>query len=178
MTIDISDRRTSEVVYPNGCLYIMGYSWGYQQVLAVDIEGETWRKIPCPPVSTFSIHQAQDHLWLCTFHGCVYPKLSIWILEDYGTTYKCILKHTFSILDVLLMTNIDFGYLDVDQYYTAIHPEWNRLLFVGVGDKNDIVAYNMDNRKVHVIPTCYSAFFKWDVLPQNNCRPYYLPYVP
>jgi hypothetical protein len=64
-----------------------------------------------------------------------------------------------------LETNIDFGYLDVDQYYTMVHPEWNLLLFVGVGDENDIVTYNMDNRKVHVIPTHYSAFFKQDVLP-------------
>jgi hypothetical protein len=75
-------------------------------------------------------------------------------------------------------TNIEFNYLDVDQYYSMVHPEWNLLLFVGVGDENDIVAYNMDSRKVHVIPTHYSAFFQWDVLPQNICRPYYLPYVP
>ena len=76
------------------------------------------------------------------------------------------------------MTNIDFGYLDVDEYYSTVHQEWNLLLFVGVGDENDIVAYNMDSRKVHVIPTCYSVFFRQDVLPQNICRPYYLPYVP
>jgi hypothetical protein len=56
-------------------------------------------------------------------------------------------------------TNIEFNYLDVDQYYSMVHPEWNLLLFVGVGDENDIVAYNMDSRKVHVIPTHYSAFF-------------------
>jgi len=56
-----------------------------------------------------------------------------------------------------------------------VHPEWNLLLFVGVGDENDIFAYNMDNRKVHVIPICYSAFFRWDVLPQNIYRPYYVP---
>jgi len=123
MTIERSDRKTSETVYPNGCLYIMGYSWGYQHVLAVDIEGETWRKIPCPRVSTFSIHQAQDHLCVCTVRGCDYPKLNIWIIEDYGTTCKWTLKHTFSILDVLLETSIDFGYLDVDQYYTTVHPE-------------------------------------------------------
>ena len=87
------------------------------------------------------------------------------------------MKLTFSILDVLLETNIDFGYLDVDQYYTTVHSEWNLLLFVGVGDENDIVAYNTDNKKVHVIPTHYNAFLKQDVLPQNICRPYYLSYV-
>ena len=105
------------------------------------------------------------------------PKLNIWILEDHGTN-KWTLKHTVSTLDVLLETNIEFGYLDVDQYYTMVCLEWNLLLFVGVGDENDIVAYNMYSRKVYVIPTCYSAFFKWDVLPKNIYRTYYLPYVP
>ena len=59
-----------------------------------------------------------------------------------------------------------------------VHLEWNLLLFVGVGDEDDIVAYNMDNRKVHVIPTHYSQFLKRGILPEINCRPYYLPYVP
>jgi hypothetical protein len=79
---------------------------------------------------------------------------------------------------VFAETNIEFGYWDVDQYYSTVHLEWNLLFFVGVGEENDIVVYNMDNRKVYVIPTCYSAFFRWDVQPQNICRPYYLPYVP
>jgi hypothetical protein len=85
------------------------------------------------------------------------PKLNIWILKDYGTN-KWTLKHTVSTLDVFVETNIDFGYWDVDQYYSTVHPEWNLLLFVGVGEENDIAAYNMDSRKVHVIPTCYNAF--------------------
>ena len=75
-------------------------------------------------------------------------------------------------------TNIEFDYWDVDQYYSTVHLEWSLLLFVGVGEENDIVAYNMDSRKVHVIPTRYSAFFRQDVQPQNICIPYYLPYVP
>ena len=88
------------------------------------------------------------------------------------------MKHTISTLQVFAKTNIKFGYLDVVEYYSTVHPEWNLLLFVGVGEKNDIIAYNMDSRKVHVTPTRYSAFFRWDVLPQNIYRPYYLPYVP
>ena len=62
------------------------------------------------------------------------PKLNIWILEDYGTN-KWTLKHTVSTLDVFAETNIEFGYWDVDQYYSTVHPEWNLLLFVGVGGK-------------------------------------------
>ena len=78
-------------------------------------------------------------------------------------------------------TNIEFSfysYYDVNEFYSTIHLEWNLLLFVGVGEENDIVTYNMDNRKVHVIATRYSAFLKHGVLPQISCRPYYLPYVP
>jgi hypothetical protein len=62
-------------------------------------------------------------------------------------------------------SNIEFGYWDVDQYYSMVNLEWNLLLFVGVGEENDIITYNMDSRKVHVIPTRYSAFFRRDVLP-------------
>ena len=39
--IERSDRRSSETVYLNDFLHIMGYSWGCQ-ILAVDMEGETW----------------------------------------------------------------------------------------------------------------------------------------
>jgi hypothetical protein len=59
----------SEIVYLNGCLHIMGYSGAYPQILAVDMEGETWRKIPWPRGSSPSIHQAQGHLCVCTIHG-------------------------------------------------------------------------------------------------------------
>ena len=63
-------------------------------------------------------------------------KLSIWILEDYGIN-KWILKHTVSILKVFAQTNIEFSsysYYNVNEYYySMVHPEWNLLLFVGVG---------------------------------------------
>ena len=63
-------------------------------------------------------------------------KLSIWILEDYGTN-KWTLKHTISTLQVFVKTNIKFGYLDVVEYYSTVHLEWNLLLFVRVGVEND-----------------------------------------
>ena len=79
-------------------------------------------------------------------------------------------------------TNIEFSYYsyyDVNEYYySMVHPEWNLLLFVGVGEENDIVAYNMDNKKVHVIPTHYNQFLKHGILPEINGRLYYLLYVP
>ena len=94
-------------------------------------------------------------------------KLSIWILEDYGTN-KWTLKHTISILKVFAQTNIEFSYYsyyDVNEYYSMVHPEWNLLLFIGGGVENDIVAYNMDSRKVHVIPTHYFPYGRRDILP-------------
>ena len=75
-------------------------------------------------------------------------------------------------------TNIEIGYYyNVNEYYSLVDTEWNLLLFVGVGEENNIVTYNVDRRKVHVIPTRYSVFLKHGVLPQINRRPYYLPYV-
>ena len=65
-------------------------------------------------------------------------KLSIWILEDYGTN-KWTLKHIVSILKVFAQTNIEFSYYsyyDVNEYYSMVHPEWNLLLFVGDGVEN------------------------------------------
>jgi hypothetical protein len=49
------------------------------------------------------------------------------------------------------------GYFDFESCYTMVivHPEWNLVFFVGVGVERAVIAYNMDNRKVHVIPTHY-----------------------
>jgi hypothetical protein len=104
--------------------------------------------------------------------------LAIWILEDYGD--KWALKHTASILEVFeKTTDIDFFYCSgVNEYYSTVYPQWNLILFVGVGKEADIIAYNMGSRKLHVIPTRYSHFLKCGILPQINGRPYYLPYVP
>ena len=59
MTIERSEEmRSLETMDLNDCLHIMGYSGVYPQILVVDMEGETWKKIPCPRGSAFSIHQA------------------------------------------------------------------------------------------------------------------------
>jgi hypothetical protein len=41
-----------------------------------------------------------------------------------------------------------------------------------------VIAYNMDSRKVHVIPTHYIQYDRCDILPEIIGRPYYLLYVP
>ena len=100
------------------------------------------------PAWFFTLHPSSSGSLVCmTVHGRNMSKLSIWILEDYGTS-KWTLKHTVSILKVFAKTNIEFCcYYIVNEYYSTFHPQWNLLLFVGVGAENDIVAHNMNSRK-------------------------------
>ena len=68
----------SATVFLNGCLDYIGFYEGYHHILAVDIEGKTWRKIPNRPHGfSRSIHQAQGHLCQCTIGGRNMSKLSI-----------------------------------------------------------------------------------------------------
>ena len=77
-------------------------------------------------------------------------------------------------------TKKQMGYFDFELCYTAfvVHPEWNLVFFVGVRVERVVIAYNMNNRKVHVIPTHYIPYGRCDILPEIIGRPYYLPYVP
>ena len=89
------------------------------------------------------------------------------------------LKHTISTLKVFGKTNIKFGYMDHDSTYTAItvHPEWNLIFFVGA--ERTIIAYDMDQRKVNVIPSILDhSYGRHKVLSWFMSRPYFLPYVP
>ena len=107
-------------------------------------------------------------------------KLSIWILEDYGTNNKWTLKHTICLHKLFAKTKKQMGYFDFESCYTAVivHPEWNLVFFVVVGVERAVIAYNMDSRKVHVIPTHYIPYGRRDILPEIIGRPCYLPYVP
>jgi hypothetical protein len=69
--------------------------------------------------------------------------------------------------------------MDYDSADTTItvHPEWNLIFFVGA--KTTILAYDMNRRKVHVIPaTVDHSYGRRKVLPWFMSRPYFLPYVP
>ena len=79
-------------------------------------------------------------------------KLSIQILEDYGTNNKWTLKHTINMCKLFGKTKKQMGYFDFESCYTTfiVHPEWNLVFFVGVGVERAVIAYNMDNKKVHV----------------------------
>ena len=74
-------------------------------------------------------------------------------------------------------TKVQFGYLDLESSYSAVivHPKWNLILFVGAGEESAVIAYNMDIRKVHVIPTHYIPYDRRDVMPDFIGRPYCVP---
>ena len=89
------------------------------------------------------------------------------------------MKHTVSTLNVFGKTNIQFGYMDYDSDYTAIivHLEWNLIFFVGA--ERTIIVYDMDRRKVHVIPTSVDRHYgRCTILSRFMSRAYFLAYVP
>ena len=69
--------------------------------------------------------------------------------------------------------------MDYDLAYTVItvHLEWNLIFFVRT--EKTIIAYDMDRRKVHVIPASVDrSYGRRKVLARFMSRPYFLPYVP
>ena len=97
------------------------------------------------------MHQAQGHLCVCTVASPNDSKLSIWILEDYGTN-NWTLKYMVSTRILFRRINIRFGFVDWVAEYTVItvHLEQNMIFFAG--EDGTIIAYDMDCIKVHVIP--------------------------
>ena len=69
--------------------------------------------------------------------------------------------------------------MDYDLAYTAItvHLEWHLIFFVGV--ERTISAYDMDRRKVHVIPASVAhSYGRRKVLARFMSKPYFLHCVP
>ena len=145
-------------------------------ILAVDMEGNIWRKIDGPSGLQHSMHQAQGHLCVYTIGSPNDSKLSIWILEDYGTD-NWTLKHTVTMQILFGRINIRFGFLDfVDEdIVITIHPEWN-LIFLP-REVGTIIAYDMDRISVRVIPTRVFRYGRHTVKKEFICR-FYLSYVP
>jgi hypothetical protein len=79
-------------------------------------------------------------------------QLSIWILEDYGSN-RWTLKHTVTTLKIFGHNNIEFGYEVCDAEYRliAVYLEWNLIFFVG--EDKTLLAYDINHRKVHILPT-------------------------
>ncbi|KAL6909645.1 hypothetical protein ACP4OV_001304 [Aristida adscensionis] len=143
-------------VFLNGFLNTVMVS---DEILAIDMEGEAWRRIPLPSCREISfLHQAQGHL--CIFNVDKYDpsKLTVHILQD----NKWVLKHRVSTLRLFgrkdLMFEFDYGVI-------AVHPECNLVFFV-YGRDNTLMAYEMDRREVRVIRNLHCSLAP------------YLPYVP
>ena len=143
-------------------------------ILVVDMKGNTWRKIDRPDGLHHSMHQAQGHLCVCTVDGPNDSKLSIQILEDYGTD-NWTLKHTVTTRILFGSINIRFGWLDFndEDIVITVHPEWNLIFFAR--QDGSIVAYNLDRKKVHVIPVRVFWYGRRTTKKEFIYRPYYLP---
>jgi hypothetical protein len=85
----------SRTMFLNGFMHILELS----QIVAVDIEGKTWRKILKPQGHAMSIHGDQTQLCICIAAIFNRSDLSIWILEDYSIN-KWTLKHTVNTLQL------------------------------------------------------------------------------
>jgi hypothetical protein len=104
----------------------------FTQIVAVDMEGNTWRKIHKSTSDVISIHEAQGQLCLCTTDTLNRYELSIWILEDYSTS-KWTLKHKVTTLELFGKKNIEIGIEVCDAAYRVIvvQSEWNLIFLVG-----------------------------------------------
>jgi hypothetical protein len=79
-------------------------------------------------------------------------QLLFWVLEDYGTN-NWTLKHTVTTLEIFGWNNVEIGYDICDANYRviAVLLEWN-LIFL-VGENKKLITYDMNLRKVLVLPT-------------------------
>jgi hypothetical protein len=116
---DIVVSTYGKCVFVNGFMHMLEFT----QIVVVDMEGKTWRKIRRLTGDAISIHEAQSQLYLCTANTLNMYELSIRILEDYGTS-KWTLKHK---------KNIEIGTEVCDATYRviAVHLELNLIFLVG-----------------------------------------------
>ena len=107
-------------MFVNGFMHMLEFT----QIVAIDMEGKTWRKIHRPTNDAISIHEAQGQLCLCTTDTLNRYEHSIWILEDYGTS-KWTLKHKVTTLELFGNKNIEIGTEVCDAAYRviAVHLE-------------------------------------------------------
>ncbi|KAL6893541.1 hypothetical protein ACP4OV_007639 [Aristida adscensionis] len=122
-------------------------------ILAVDVEGETWRVLPVPEDVDDTLEweegflgQYQGHL--CYINECDYESdLSIWVLEDY-TTDQWILKHHVSIQKLCEKRLRPYG---IESYHViTVHPDCNLILY-SAGAENTLMAYDIDRKEAYAI---------------------------
>lgn len=157
----------SKSVFVNGFLHLLTMEF---LVLAVDVEGTTWRVIPLPHHEDALFINTDDG-FIDLSQGCLYfantddyeeCKLSIWVLEDYISEVWT-LKHSVRNLNLFGVNNV---YLQQDYDIVAIHPE-RSMIFLVYGHDKVLMSYEMDSGKVQFIHD----------LGHRTDGPY-IPYVP
>jgi hypothetical protein len=91
-------------VFVNGFMHMLEFT----QIVAIDMEEKTRRKIYRSTDDAISIHEAQGQLCLCTADTLNRYEFLIWILEDYGTS-KWTLKHKVTMLELFGKKNIEIS---------------------------------------------------------------------
>ena len=81
------------------------------------------------------------------------------------------------MLEILGRDNSEFGYnvCDADYRVIAVHLKWN-LIFL-VGEDKKLIAYEMNLRKVLVLPTQFVRYHR-PICKLHSEGPHYLPYAP
>ena len=105
----------SATVFFNGCLHYIGFCEGYHRILAWILRERHGGKLLTSRV-VFHAPSIKLRVTLCQciVGGCNMSKLSIWILEDYGTNNKWTLKHTISLRKLFGKTKKQMGYFDFE----------------------------------------------------------------
>jgi Fe-S oxidoreductase len=70
------------------------------------------------------------------------------------------IKEYYEHAAALWTKNIKFGskLCDADHKVIIVHPECNLIFFVG--EERTLIEYDMDCRKVHVIPACVIRYWR------------------
>ncbi|XP_037460786.1 putative F-box protein At4g10190 [Triticum dicoccoides] len=160
----VSDSRS---VFVNGFLHLLAIE---SAVVAMDVEGTTWRAIPMPDdedapiidVDVGFIDLSRGRLYLANSDQHDFDKLSIWVLEDYGSE-AWVLEHSVRYVNLFGVKNVRLGH---EYHIVALHPQRNTIFLV-YGHEKVLMSYEMDTGKVQFIHD----------LGQGSMEPY-LPYVP
>lgn len=134
------------------------------QIVAVDVHGETQRIIPLPTMAVRKpdyVAQSQGRLHYISQASDA--QLSIWVLEDYDTQ-KWILKHSVSFVKLFGKRKCS-GYNNRYQV-VAMHPDGNVVFIV---QNQKLISYDMDHKLVNVIATSENNISADHIVPYVPC---------
>jgi hypothetical protein len=148
---------TSRGVLVNGALYVLVIEDDYV-ILEVDVEGKTRSIIPVPIDVHSADHprrrvlffgQSQGRLH-CISHGSAGCDLSIWVIEDHGTTKQWVLKNTVSCVRLFGRKRCREDRTEYTVF--AIHPDCNTL-FILNSYTLKLISYDVDSNRVRDLCT-------------------------